>query len=263
MGGSTDREGPPTTFLAICRQSGSLEVHDIAKVDFASGLDDSSLVWQSSGCGMGSPVLAQGALKPPRTPRMHSSRTLEMCFFFAGPSVSSQADSSYGDVLGPMRSFCLLVETDLGDIHLYAASDRGIAIDFTRIPTGMVGRPSKDQARHNLKLRRRKIIPTPSSEENEQYRPNRLHRFASISSQSGLFARTARPFWVVSERGAPAVVQHRARHVAPAGGKDVPVAGFCDGISVPEKGGVQRNGFLTLHERIGQVGSQRITVFDG
>ena len=263
MGGSADREGPSTTFLAICRQSGSLEIHDIAKVDFACGLNDSSLVWQSSGCGIGSPVLVQGALKPPRTPRMHSSRTVEMRLFFAGPSRSELASPSSGDVLGPMRSFCLLVETDLGDIHLYAASDRGSAIDFTRIPTGMVGRPSKDQARHTLKLRRRKIIATPSPEESEQYRPNRLHRFASISSQSGLFARTARPFWVVSERGAPAVVQHRARHVAPAGGKDVPMAGFCDKIALPEKGGVQRYGFLTLHERIGRVGSQRITVFDG
>lgn len=263
MGGSADREGPSTTFLAICRQSGSLEIHDIAKVDFACGLNDSSLVWQSSGCGIGCPVLVQGVLKPPRTPRMHSSRTVEMRLFFAGPSKSESADSSSGDVIGPMRSLCLLVETDLGDIHLYAASDRGNAIDFTRIPIGMVGRPSKDQARHNLKLRRRKIIATPSPEESEQYRPNRLHRFASISSQSGLFARSARPFWIVSERGAPAVVQHRARHVAPAGGKDVPVAGFCDRIALPEKGGVQRNGFLTLHERIGRVGSQRITVFDG
>lgn len=263
MGGSADREGPSTTFLAICRQSGSLEIHDIAKVDFACGLNDSSLVWQSSGCGIGSPVLVQGALKPPRTPRMHSSRTVEMRLFFAGPSKLDSATSSSGDVLGQIRSFCLLVETDLGDIHLYAASDRGSAIDFTRIPTGMVGRPSKDQARHTLKLRRRKIIITPSPEESEQYRPNRLHRFSSISNQSGIFARSARPFWVVSERGAPAVVQHRARHVAPAGGKDVPVAGFCDRIALPEKGGVQRNGFLTLHERIGRVGSQRITVFDG
>jgi len=265
MGGSTEREGPPTTFLAICRQSGSLEIHDVAKIDVASGLDDSSLVWRSSGCGLGSPVLAQGVLEPPRTPRMHTTQTTEMRFFFAGPSFSSESNSTSvsGDVLGPMRSLCLLVENDLGDIHLYAASDRGTAIDFTRIPTGMVGRPSKDQARHNLKLRRRKIIATPSSEETRRYRPNRLNRFTSISSQSGLFAGTFRPFWVVSERGAPAVVQHRARHVAPAGGKDVPVAGFCGDISVPEKDSAQSNGFLTIHERIGQVGSQRITVFDG
>jgi len=263
MGGSTAREGPSTTFLAICRQSGSLEIHDIAKVDFANGLDVSSLVWQSSGCGLGSSALAQGTLKAQRIPRMHSTQTAEARFFFAGPSVSSETTSSSGDVLGPMRSFCLLVETDLGDIHLYAASDRGCAIDFTRIPTGMVGRPSKDQARHNLKLRRRKIIATPSSEESLRYRPNRFHRFASISSQSGLFAGTTRPFWVISERGAPAVVQHRARHAAPAGGKDVPVPGFCDGIALSRKGGAESNGFLTLHERIGRVGSQRITVFDG
>ena len=287
MGGSIDRAGPSTTFLAICRQSGSLEIYDLSKVDGSRGIisvpsidggsegpvSGSSLVWRSSGCGLGTSVLTQNGSKAPRIPRMHRTRAAEIRFFFAGPSTSAWSSDSdttaskagevpLGGALAPLRALCLLVETDLGDVHLYTASERGAAIDFARTPTGMVGRSSKIQANHTVKLQRRKIIAVPSSDPVNTYRHNRLHRFAAISAQSGLFAGTTRPFWVVSERGAPAVVQHRARHVAPAGGKDVPVASFCCDIALPDNGD-DNDGFLTLHERIGQVGSQRITVFDG
>jgi cleavage and polyadenylation specificity factor subunit 1 len=41
----------------------------------------------------------------------------------------------------------------------------------------------------------------------------------------------------------------------------VPVAGFCSGISLPSH--EKHSGFITVHERIGRVGSQRLTLFNG
>ena len=268
MGGSVSSDGPNTSYLAICRMSGVLEIHSVSTFNVktksisVSSTDMSSkastLVWKSAGCGLGVSALFRGAEKGScRSPRMHKVQATEMRFFFAGGTSDSDTN------LTSLRSFCLVVENSIGDVHLYAGSERGDGIIFSRIPNSLVGRPSKEQVKHNLKLRRRGVIAassaTKSSEKLSTFHPNRLHRFPSISRQSGLFAATARPFWVVSERGAPTFIQHRARHVAPAGGKDVPVASFCCDIMPRDNGD---GGYLTLHERIGHVGSQRITMFD-
>lgn len=68
------------------------------------------------------------------------------------------------------------------------------------------------------------------------------------------------PVWIVSERGAPTAICHKMRHAAPGGGTEGgPVAGFS--AELPGEAG--NGGFLTVHERVGRVGSQRISLFSG
>ena len=92
------------------------------------------------------------------------------------------------------------------------------------------------------------------------FRHNHLFTFANLSGQNGLFAALARPIWLVAERGKIAVLFHRVRHSAPAGGSPRPVVGFCSGLLKAQDN--QESGFLTVHERVGRVGSQRITLFN-
>lgn len=63
---------------------------------------------------------------------------------------------------------------------------------------------------------------------------------------------------------------HRLRHAAPAGASPLPVNGFCAGLVTGRDGdGGVANGsasklaFITLHDRIGRIGSQRLTLFNG
>ena len=252
--------------VAITRQSGDLEMYDVAKLFSAFGesmvqiLSDSeaklaALLWRSkSGCGQGASILNTSIVSSKR-PKTQESCTAEMRFFFCGPSNSGVAEN-----LAILRSLCLLIETNKGDTHLYSASKSHLSgtISFKRVSLNSVSRPSKDEGKHRNKLRR-KGMAKESSE--TALRPNRLHRFFSISGQDGLFAATSHPMWYLSERGTPTVLCHRLRHAAPAGGADVPIAGFCAGFVL--KKGDTDNGFITVHDRIGRVGSQRLTLFTG
>ena len=93
-------------------------------------------------------------------------------------------------------------------------------------------RPSKEQEKHFMKLRRKGIAKKAIDDTIGGFRHNDLFRFKNLSRQDGLFAAAARPLWFVAERGYPTVLSHRCRHMAPAGGRPKPVAGFCAGILV-------------------------------
>ena len=101
---------------------------------------------------------------------------------------------------------------------------------------------------------------------------NKLHRFDNISQQCGLFASLSRPLWMVKCNGCVVGLYHRMRHAAISGGKDVPISVFLQmssGHSVNNNNDVTQRpswcpeGFLTVHERIGRVGSQRLTLYNG
>ena len=118
----------------------------------------------------------------------------------------------------------------------------------------LVSRASQEQGRHRTKLSRKGIIAKPGNSPKSLFDYNRLLNFSGISGQDGLFVMSPRPFWVVAERGCPTVLFHRTRHSAPAGGSLRNVNGFCP---------IGEGQFLTLHERVGRVGSQRLTFFRG
>lgn len=256
--------------LAITRQSGQLDIYDVSKVFSLSEtnvrilsyeeLKSRALLWNSSsGCGQGSSILNPSSIYS-RHPLTQESYPAEIRFFFCGPSESVKPDDMRD--LSLMRSLCLLVETNQGDTQLYTAtkSSGSDDISFERVPLHLVSRPGRDEKRHRDKLIRKGIAKVADGS-NAMYRNNRLHRFFSISGEDGLFAATSRPMWFLSERGAPSIVYHRLRHCAPAGGADVPIAGFCSGF--PLNSQKSHSGFITVHERIGRVGSQRLTLCNG
>ena len=186
----------------------------------------------------------------------------EIRFFVSGPSIQPESlnDIDTDKDSWMLRSLCILVDTSLGDLHLYSGSKRRSnmnRLEFSRVPLSNVSRPSEEAGRHLIKLRRKGIAPAVAQ---THFRSNRLHRFCGISNEDGLFAATPRPLWFVSERGAPTVVSHKSRHVSPAGGR-VPVSGFC--TTMPAVFRSASSGFITMHERIGRVGSQRLTLYNG
>jgi len=124
----------------------------------------------------------------------------------------------------------------------------------------MATRSSKEGSRHHNKLKRKGIAVAHLSTD-RAFRINHLHRFVSISGNDGFIAATPRPLWFLSERGAPTILCHRLRHAVPTGGRKVPVTGFCSGSMINSEN-TSNLGFL-IHERIGRVGSQRLTLFDG
>jgi hypothetical protein len=268
LGGYISGAGLSTTskvVVAIARRSGQLEIHDVATlfqtlpdestVEFASDQENDSLLWSSnSGFGQGTAVLDSSNL-PPKRPQVQKTCAAEMRFFFSGPSNTSSA----GD-LSVLRSLCLIVETNQGDVHLYTASisHESLNMVFKRVSLHNIARQSKEEVKHRNKLQRKGV--SKESDGDLIFRPNRLHRFFSISGQDGLFAAVTRPQWFVSERGAPAAINHRLRHSAPAGCADVPVFGFCCVFPVDNGTDV---GFITVHDRVGRVGSQRLTLFNG
>jgi cleavage and polyadenylation specificity factor subunit 1 len=247
----TDKED--VWYTAICRQSGVLEIYDVS--------DPSEALWKSSGCGHGVPQLATRALSDSsyRTPKSHKIATREMRFFFCGPS-SRDWDKSF---TGP-RPFCLLLETSEGDTMVYTASvhQKLMRIKcFERIPMKDISRQSQESKKHFSKLRRKRIVSAADgSISPNDFRYNHLFPFQNVQKQNGAFAAASRPFWLIAERGRPTVLYHRSRHVAPAGARDRPVGGFCAGLHLPF---ARDFGFMTLHERVGRVGSQRMTLFDG
>jgi hypothetical protein len=216
-------------FVAIVRQSGMLEVYGLN--DLTPGQEANAL-WTSPSCSHGAPLLTPKPQTGPayRIPKQHKVRTNEIRFFFCGPA----SFKSEPFALGPC-SFCLAIETSEGDTMLYRAelTPRSVAVHaFRRIPLKEPGRPSKEQGKHFLKLRRKSIVKQAGDEVVGGFRYNSLFRFKNLSRQDGLFAATARPMWFISERGRPTVLCHRCRHMAPAGARPKPVTGFCAGILV-------------------------------
>lgn len=245
--------------VAISRRSGKLEIYDL--LDIKRSPDDVSPIWQSRGCSHGALVLAHSDQDiPTRLPETHQVEAAEIRVFVTGPSLSLGGENGADKDAWMLRSLCILVNTSLGDLHLYSGCKRSSNqnLEFTRIPLGNVSRPSEEAGRHLTKLRRKGIA---SDRLSTAFRPNRLHRFCAISGEDGLFAATERPLWFVSERGTPTVVSHKSRHVAPAGGRPVPISGFS--AAMPTLFQNASCGFLTLHERIGRIGSQRLTLYSG
>lgn len=256
--------------VAVCRQNGALELYDASKlfsstddpITVLSSTDEhAALIWKtSSGCGQGATVLISER-SVTRYPKVQESCSVEIKFFFCGPSLTGNPEFDDGKDLSILRSLCLIVQTNQGDLHLYIGSktnERG-TVAFKRIPFHAVHRKSKDEAKHHAKLLRKKIASEDRID--SVFRANQLHRFSAISGEDGLFVATSRPLWIVSERGAPTYLYHRLRHCAPAGGSNLPMAGFCTGFIMSED--TLNTGFLTIHERIGRVGTQRLTLFNG
>jgi cleavage and polyadenylation specificity factor subunit 1 len=273
---STDRHRPTLShsriIVAVCRRSGLLQIFDNEDV-WASPLVECQPtsprafpIWQANGCSHGTAILGQGVTI--RRPEHHEVEVAEIRFFIAGPSLQPESISGNMSIIDEekdswmLRSLCILVDTSQGDLHLYSGSKGSFTpnrLDFSRVPLFNVSRPSDEAARHLIKLRRKGIVSQQFAR--ADFRANRLHRFCDISGEDGLFAATPRPLWFVSERGAPTVVSHKSRHVSPAGSRPVPVSGFC--TQMPAVFQNARNGFITIHERIGRVGSQRLTLYNG
>jgi len=251
-----DNDEEESMFAAICRQSGLLQVYDI------SNSGDPQLCWTCFGCGHGVMQLAEQDQQY-RLPKSRKVSVLEMRFFWCGPS---QLGVKHVNVHGHhllKPSFCLALETSSGDTELYVAqhthSDLSARLWKSTLRT--VARQSQEQARHHTKLVRKKMVSKSQEADGSSFSHSRLHRFHNVSGQDGLFAATARPMWFVAERGRPTHLLHRTRHAAPAGGAPRPVTGFCSGLINPKTGA--KGGFLTLHERVGRIGSQRLTAFHG
>lgn len=235
----------------IRRGSGKLEVYDHYNLAVP--------VWQSFGAGSGCPSFS--AINVESSSSKEACITChdieEMRFFFAGPT-----DQTREELMRPslFRPFCLALHTTKGDFHLYslAANSNLGGPEFSRVSLASATRPSSEEGRHRAKLYRRGILSKESSVEIENgksvaFRYNSLNRFVDISKRSGLFSAVARPFWVLADRGMLLTIPHRMRHLA--AGSPKPVKAFCSNV--------WSRSFLTVHERIGRVGSQRLTVFKG
>jgi cleavage and polyadenylation specificity factor subunit 1 len=220
---------------------------------------EKALLWScQGGCGSGSHELSASR----NITTEEEIYVSEMKFFFCGPSNENLSVNSHQNDLSILRSFCLLIETNTGDLHLYTGSKpKGInQLGFRRVPLRTITRRSKEENRHRNKLIRKGIVV--DTDDVDDYRPSKFYRFFSLSGQDGLFSATTRPLWFVSERGAPTALSHRLRHSAPSGSSFLSVSGFCSGLQLNEENSSDI-GFITVHERIGQVGSQRLTFFNG
>ena len=213
---ATKREdSSPTVLVAVCRQSGLLEVYELST--FTESMGSHVPLWTAPGCAHGVSALAAGS--NPRTPHMHNAFCAELRFFVCGPT----------DAAVPKQLY-LALETSLGDIHIYRKDSKkqGLKREMLRLPT----RSSKKQVEHQGKLRRKGILGSKASAALGSYRRNTLHRFSGISGEDGLFAASSRPIWFMTERGRFVTLYHRSRHVAPAGGKPRPITGFCTNLAV-------------------------------
>jgi hypothetical protein len=215
-------------FVAIARQSGMLEVYAL---DVLTQGAEPEPVWTSAGCSHGLSVLSpEQTAKTIRFPNRHKVQASEIRFFVIGPSKPKTAPFA----LGP-NSLCLSIESSDGDVMLYKAELAPASLDvalFRRVSLKDTTRPSKEQGKHFMKLRRKGIAKKVNDDAIGGFRHNELFRFKNLSRQDGLFAATSRPVWFIAERGYPTALAHRCRHVAPAGAKAKPVAGFCAGILV-------------------------------
>eukprot|EP00537_Pseudo-nitzschia_pungens_P008215 CAMPEP_0172362906 /NCGR_PEP_ID=MMETSP1060-20121228/6404_1 /TAXON_ID=37318 /ORGANISM="Pseudo-nitzschia pungens, Strain cf. cingulata" /LENGTH=1509 /DNA_ID=CAMNT_0013085515 /DNA_START=17 /DNA_END=4546 /DNA_ORIENTATION=- len=251
-GGSSVSYGDYVWYYAISRQSGELDIFLFS--------DLNSPVWSCVGCGHGVPSLESTNRKSFRNPIGHKVCSREIKFFFCGPT-SEKEDN---EQLMGARPFCLMLETNDGDVQIYDANihHRSLKLSsFRRVPLKDVARPSQESTKHFSKLRRKKIVSARDpTEATRNFQHNRLCVFSNISGQDGAFASVSRPFWLIAERGKPTVLYHRCRHAAPAGARPRPISGFCSGLSISNS---NASCFVTIHERVGRVGSQRMTLFDG
>ena len=215
-------------FVAIVRQSGELEVYGLDGMTHGT---EPEPLWTSAGCSHGLPFLSpKHTEKKIRFPIRHKVQANEIRFFICGPSRPKGASFA----LGP-NSLCLSIETSEGDVMLYRAEFAYDTLAVNRLHRVFLKdstRPSKEQEKHFMKLRRKGIAKKAIDDTIGGFRHNDLFRFKNLSRQDGLFAAAARPLWFVAERGYPTVLSHRCRHMAPAGGRPKPVAGFCAGILV-------------------------------
>jgi len=220
--------GEERWFVAIARQSGSLEVYGL---DVLTQDAEPRPLWSGTGCSHGSSFLSPKEIsKDIRLPSRLKVQTSEIRFFVCGPS--EPKGSSYNP--GP-NSFCVSIETSEGDVMLYRAEhayDTFAVSVFRRVPLKDITRPSKEQGKHFMKLRRKGIAKVATDDTIAGFRYNDLFRFTNLSRQNGLFAATSRPLWFIAERGYPTTLCHRCRHVAPAGARPKPITGFCAGILV-------------------------------
>jgi cleavage and polyadenylation specificity factor subunit 1 len=177
---------------------------------------------------------------------------VEMRFFFAGPALENGENTMK---MSLFRPFCLVLYTAKGDFHLYslAAHSFDCGPEFSRVPLTSATRPSSEEGRHRAKLYRRGILSSDTVAGIGTFRYNSLVRFHGISGRDGLFSSTARPFWVLADRGMLVAVPHKMRHLA--AGSSNPIKAFCSSV--------WGEAFVTVHERIGRVGSQRLTVYKG
>ena len=263
-GANLSRRG--RVYVAIYYQSGKVDIIDFSRFiryGHGNGAYDiprsdiiAACVWSAQSSSLGISCLSSENASHFTAPKFHKAHVSEAKLFFVGPSCCESNDRD----LSLLRSLCLLIETNVGDLYMYTAKrSKNGKLEFIRVPLGFIARTSKEEVRHGTKLRRRKILKDVNTN-NDSFRKARLHRFFSISGQDGLFAATARPAWFVSERGAPYVLCHRLRYAAPAGGRILPVAGFSPNFKI-RSNEYRNNCFITLHERIGRVGSQRLTIY--
>jgi cleavage and polyadenylation specificity factor subunit 1 len=226
-----EEEEEEASFFALCRQSGILEIYEVAEV-LSSG-QKAIPIWTTYGASHGVPQLLpqrQGG-SAYRAPRSHKVSVDEIRFFFCGPS-SNEITSTFGSP----RIFCVAMETSDGDTLVYSADSSnlsGSSRTFSRVQMKNVSRPSQEQSKHLSKLRRKGIVDANGANDSANgFRHNHLFPFQNLSGQDGLFAAVARPLWLIAERGQPTFLCHRLRHVAPAGASSRPVVGFCSGLLV-------------------------------
>jgi len=232
-----------STFLALFRQSGMLELYEI---DESNGTLVSC--WACNGGERGLHTLVPSrSVSPLPFPRSHLVKIDEVRCFMCGPSLSA-TDTSRATNL---RSLCFAMTASSGDFFLYTMKS-GSSNVLEREQLYTQCRQTREQTRHRTKLMKKGIIPKNDSA-SDIYSTIKLHRFSDLSGQDGLFAALPQPKWIVCERGRPTTLAHRTRHSAPAGGKLSPVTAFCSPLP--------SGGFLTLHERVGRFGSQRLTIF--
>lgn len=214
--------------------SGALRVHSSA--DFVAP------VWEAKGCGYGESFLSP-KFQPNKTPNSDFC-VKEIRAFIAGPLIGGNGT----------RRLCLVLRNVKGDVHLYSASNGIASIAFCRENIGKVCRASIESEKHILKLKRKGMIKVDDVDYDDKgFQYNTLHRFKNISGNSGLFSAGAKPLWFVAERGSPMILQQRLRFAA--AGSPRPVTSFCVDSGT--------GSFLTIHERIGRVGSQRLTIYTG
>jgi CPSF A subunit region len=252
--------GDDAVYMAICRQNGTLEIYH---TDSLAECDNTPR-WATRGINSGDNILhfcsssttatAAVTVKQSRTSKICAQ---ELCVFTCG--------ASKGKLFGSL-ALCLATVTSDGDLRLYKCEkshNQQHPVYFERIPAHILTRASQEQTRHRTKLTRRGIVSNTKSGAQDVFSPNKLHRFTDITGQDGLFATLPCPVWVVAEKGKPTWLHHRTRHAAPVGGKTQPITGFCSSIQLGAGTTVGSAGFMTLHERVGRVGSQRLTLFSG
>lgn len=196
-------------------------------------------VWESEGCGTGIHFLSNQhkQRKGPKSKVIVS----EIRLFVGGRNGGGSG----------IRRLHLALSNDQGDIHIYTAHNKGPGIFFVRERMGTIGRVSSETMKHQKALKRKGLVKEDRSA--SIFRRQIFSRFTNISGESGLFVSGVRPLWVVAERGRPVSLYHKLRFNAPGSLKNM--IGFC---SDPKSGF-----FFTLHERLGRVGSQRLSVWAG